>query len=151
MEIRPKSVRNWNNIYKIVKLNITQPEKDEKGNAFVKIRDCIGRYRNGVRAKVSLPFGRIYLTGRKNPKGQIIDYARDAKFYAKPTGILDLPEVSCLQEAWRAGREAVKEAQFFDMVHRRAPAFLTKEEVVDLKKEVAYNEVKEMMAEAGSY
>jgi len=146
MEIRPKSVRNWNNIYKIVKLNITQPEKDEKGNAFVKIRDCIGRYRNGVRAKVSLPFGRIYLTGRKNPKGQIIDYARDAKFYAKPTGILDLPEVSCLQEAWRAGREAV---QLF--VPERVEAFLTKEEVVDLKKEVAYNEVKEMMAEAGSY
>jgi len=146
VEIRPKSVRNWNNIYKIVKLNITQPEKDEKGNAFVKIRDCIGRYRNGVRAKVSLPFGRIYLTGRKNPKGQIIDYARDAKFYAKPTGILDLPEVSCLQEAWRAGREAV---QLF--VPERVEAFLTKEEVVDLKKEVAYNEVKEMMAEAGSY
>ena len=146
MEIRPKSVRNWNNIYKIVKLNITQPEKDEKGNAFVKIRDCIGRYRNGVRAKVSLPFGRIYLTGRKNPKGQIIDYARDAKFYAKPTGILDLPEVSCLQEAWRAGREAVKL-----FVPERVEAFLTKEEVVDLKKEVAYNEVKEMMAEAGSY
>ena len=146
MEIRPKSVRNWNNIYKIVKLNITQPEKDEKGNAFVKIRDCIGRYRNGVRAKVSLPFGRIYLTGRKNPKGQIIDYARDAKFYAKPTGILDLPEVSCLQEAWRAGREAVH-----GLVYPRMEAFLTKEEVVDLKKEVAYNEVKEMMAEAGSY
>jgi len=146
MEIRPKSVRNWNNIYKIVKLNITQPEKDEKGNAFVKIRDCIGRYRNGVRAKVSLPFGRIYLTGRKNPKGQIIDYARDAKFYAKPTGILDLPEVSCLQEAWRAGREAVN-----GLVYPRMEAFLTKEEVVDLKKEVAYNEVKEMMAEAGSY
>jgi len=36
-------------------------------------------------------------------------------------------------------------------VPERVEAFLTKEEVVDLKKEVAYNEVKEMMAEAGSY